>query len=57
MATNIMKNMTKIVTFIEIGSSIPLYEEKVTIDESNNTTPVKTKMIVSDVFLFSVKMA
>ena len=57
MVTNIMKNMTKIVTFIEIGSSIPLYEEKVTIDESNNTTPVKTKMIASDVFLFSVKMA
>jgi hypothetical protein len=49
--------MTKIVTLSEIGSSIPLYEEKVTIDESNTTTVVKTKMMVSDVFLFSFNMA
>jgi hypothetical protein len=49
--------MAKIVTFSEIGNSIPLYEEKVTIEESNTTTVVKIKMKASDVFLFSVKMA
>jgi hypothetical protein len=41
------------VTFSELGSSIPLYEEKVTIDESNTITIVKVKMKASDVFLSS----
>jgi len=40
------------VTFSELGSSIPLYEEKVTIDESNTITIVKVKMKTSDIFLF-----
>jgi len=57
LATNTMKKITTISTFSELGSSIPLYEEKVTIDESNTATVVKAKMIASDVFLFSVKMA
>ncbi|HXX98715.1 MAG TPA: hypothetical protein VEL11_16580 [Candidatus Bathyarchaeia archaeon] len=51
--TNIMYKMTKIVTFSDPGSSIPLYEEKVTIDKSNTITIVKVKMKTSDVFLFS----
>jgi len=48
-----MYKMTKFVTFSDPGSSIPLYEEKVTIDKSNTITIVKVKMKTSDVFLFS----
>jgi len=54
--TNIIEKLTKIITFIEIGSSTPLYVEKDTIDESNTIMVVKSKMKTSEVFLFSIKL-
>jgi len=54
--TNIIEKLTKIITFIEIGSSTPLYVEKDTIDESNTIMAVKSKMKISEVFLFSIKL-
>jgi hypothetical protein len=54
--TNIIEKLTKIITFIEIGSSTPLYVEKDTIDESNTIMVVKSKMKISEVFLFSIKL-
>jgi len=54
--TNIIEKLTKIITFVEIGSSTPLYVEKDTIDESNTIMVVKSKMKTSEVFLFSIKL-
>jgi len=54
--TNIIEKLTKIITFIEIGSSTPLYVEKDTIDESNTIMVVKSKMKKGEVFLLSIKL-
>jgi len=54
--TNIIEKLIKIITFVEIGSSTPLYVEKDTIDESNTIMVVKSKMKTSEVFLFSIKL-
>jgi len=54
--TNIIEKLTKIITFVEIGSSTPLYVEKDTIDESNTMMVEKSKMKTSEVFLFSIKL-
>jgi hypothetical protein len=54
--TNIIEKLTKIITFIEIGSSTPLYVEKDTIDESNTIMVVRSKMKINEVFLLSIKL-
>ena len=49
--------MIKIARFSEDGSSTPLYEQNVSIDESSTTMVVNIKIKASAVFLFSVKIA
>jgi hypothetical protein len=57
LATNIKERMIKNTMFREEGNSTPLYEEKSTMFESNNTRTVKIKMKINEVFLFRVKPA
>jgi hypothetical protein len=54
---NIIEKITKIITFNQVGNSIPLYEEKLTIVVSNTIVVANTKMNVSAVFLLRVKDA
>ncbi len=55
--TNIMEKITKIAKFNEVGNSTPLYEENLTIVESNTAMAVKIKMKISDFFLVRFKVA
>ena len=57
LATNMMKNITKMAICNEVGSSTPLYEEKMTIVESNTTSIAKAKMKISAILLFNVNVA
>jgi hypothetical protein len=53
LATNIIEKMRKIVMFVDVEASTPLYEEKSTMAESTTTTAVKTKMNINEPFLLS----
>lgn len=57
LATNISEKMIKIIVFIEIDASTPLYEEKSIMLESSTTTAVKTSMKIKELFLLSDKLA
>ena len=54
--TNIIENITKIERLNGREGSTPVYEENFTMDVSNTTIVVKTKMKISEFFLVRFKV-
>jgi hypothetical protein len=55
-AAYIIEKIIKIVVFVSLEGFTPLYDENLTIVESNIMIDVKTKIKASEVFLLRVKV-